>query len=171
MTLFCTLRVNLDRKEPKAEVVKTDPEKKYRRVLSASTMTGDSVKNRADEDLGKIKELMIDVPGGRVAYAVLSLGGVMGMGGKLFAIPWNALTLDEDRKCFMLDVDKTTLENAPGFDKDNWPDMADPAWGEKIHSYYGQTPYWTERKGVGREDVGLRETGTATRRGRSGDGL
>lgn len=68
------------------------------------------------------------------------------MGNKLFAIPWEALKVDQDGKCFILDVDKTQLENAPGFDKDNWPDMADQTWGEQIYSYYGKTPYW--------EDVG-----------------
>lgn len=145
-----------------ADVIKTDPDKSYRRVLSASTMSGDSVKNRADEDLGSIKELMIDVPSGRVAYAVLSFGGFLGMGNKLFAVPWTALTLDEDRKCFMLDADKTKLENAPGFDKDNWPDMADTTWGEQIYTYYGQTPYWTDRKGVGREQPDLTGARTGT---------
>ena len=68
---------------------------------------------------------MIDVPSGRVAYAVLSVGGFLGIGDRLFAIPWEALTLDEDRLCFVMDVDKHRLENAPGFDKSNWPDMAD----------------------------------------------
>ena len=92
-----------------AKVIKTDPDKRYRRVLSASTLSSDSVKNRADEDLGKIKELMIDIPSGRVAYAVLSFGGFLGMGDKLFAVPWDALTLDEDRKCFVLDADKAKL--------------------------------------------------------------
>jgi hypothetical protein len=145
-----------------AKVIKTDPEKRYRRVLSASTLTSDSVKNRADEDLGKIKELMIDIPSGRVAYAVLSFGGFLGMGDKLFAVPWDALTLDEDRKCFVLDADKAKLENAPGFYKDNWPDMTDTLWGEDVHSFYGQSPYWTERKSAGREDLDLNESGTGT---------
>ena len=145
-----------------AKVIKTDPDKRYRRVLSASTLSSDSVKNRADEDLGKIKELMIDIPSGRVAYAVLSFGGFLGMGDKLFAVPWDALTLDEDRKCFVLDADKAKLENAPGFYKDNWPDMTDTLWGEDVHSFYGQSPYWTERKSAGREDVDLNDSVTGT---------
>ena len=145
-----------------AQVLKTDTDKRYRRVLSASTLSGDSVRNRADEDLGNIKELMIDIPSGRIAYVVLSFGGLLGMGDKLFAVPWNALTVDEDRKCFLLDADKAKLENAPGFDKDHWPDMADTSWGERIHSYYGRSPYWTERKGIGREDVEMRDVGSGT---------
>lgn len=116
----------------------------YRRVLAASTLAGDSVRNRNGEDLGKIDELMIDIPSGRVAYAVLSFGGFLRMGNRLFAVPWSALTVDEDRKCFILDVDKTTLENAPGFDKDNWPDMANQSFGSEVYKYYDRTPYWDE---------------------------
>src|SRR5215831_14251819 len=104
------------------KVKQTDPDRKYRRVLAASTMEGDSVRNSAGEDLGKVDEIMIDIPTGRVAYAVLSFGGFLRMGNKLFAIPWSALTVDENEKCFILDVDKSMLESAPGFDKDNWPD-------------------------------------------------
>jgi sporulation protein YlmC with PRC-barrel domain len=127
-----------------SKITKTDPDKRYRRVLSASTLAGDSVQNSAGEDLGKVDELMIDIPSGRVAYAVLSIGGFLGMGNKLFAVPWSALRVDEDKKIFVLDVDKKKLENAPGFDKDNWPDMADVAWGTQIYSYYGAAPYWEE---------------------------
>jgi hypothetical protein len=64
------------------------------------------------------------------------------MGSKLFAIPWHAMTVDETQKCFMLDMDKSRLERAPGFDKDNWPDMTDQTWGLGIHEYYGVRPYW-----------------------------
>ncbi|HWC96352.1 MAG TPA: PRC-barrel domain-containing protein [Candidatus Sulfopaludibacter sp.] len=120
--------------------------KNFRRVLSASSLSGDSVRNAAGEDLGKVDELMIDIQSGKVAYAVLSFGGVLGMGNKLFAVPWNALTVDEDQKCFILNVDRATLENAPGFDKDNWPDMSDPSWGSQIFNHYGKSPYWEEEK-------------------------
>ena len=68
------------------------------------------------------------------------------MGDKLFAVPWSALTLDEDEKCFILDVDKETLESAPGFDEDNWPDMAEPGWRSEIYSYYQIEPYWQEEE-------------------------
>jgi sporulation protein YlmC with PRC-barrel domain len=118
--------------------------KAYRRVLSASTLASDRVVNARGEDIGKIDEIMIDVPTGRVAYAVLSFGGFLGMGDKLFAIPWSRLTLDEDNKVFLLDLDRATLERAPGFDKNNWPDMADQAWGAEIYSYYGSEPYWDD---------------------------
>ena len=125
-----------------AEVRQNESDRRFRRVMGSTTLAGDSVHNRAGEDLGKVKEIMIDVPTGRVAYAVLSFGGFLNMGNKLFAVPWNALTLDEDDKKFILDIDKTKLENAPGFDKDNWPDMADKVWGEQIYNYYGTEPAW-----------------------------
>ncbi len=110
-------------------------------VMAASTLEGDEVVNTLGESLGKIKEVMLDVPRGRVAYAVLASGGLLGIGGKLFAIPWQALVLDTGRKCFVLDVDADRLKAAPGFDKDNWPSMADPTWVREVHEYYGQRDY------------------------------
>lgn len=111
-------------------------------IMAASTLEGDDVVNSKGQDLGKIKEIMIDVPSGRVAYAVLSSGGLLGIGDKLFAIPWSALTLDIDRKCFILDVEAERLKAAPGFDKDHWPSMADTTWASEVHAYYGQRNYW-----------------------------
>jgi hypothetical protein len=91
--------------------------------------------------------VMLDVPSGRIAYGVLARGGVFGIGERLFAIPWDALTLDASRKCFVLDVDRDRLERAPGFDRDHWPAMADPHWAERVHRHYGVPPYWS-REGV-----------------------
>lgn len=111
-------------------------------IMAASTLEGDDVVNTQGENLGEIKEIMIDVQSGRVAYAVLSSGGLLGIGDKLFAIPWSALTLDVNRECFVLDVDKDRLKAAPGFDKDHWPSMADVTWANEVHDYYGQQRYW-----------------------------
>ena len=82
-----------------------------------------------------------------IAYAVLAFGGFLGIGDKLLAIPWGALTLDTGASRFILDVSKEKLERAPGFDKDRWPAMADPAWATELHVYYDIVPYWrkTER--------------------------
>jgi len=114
------------------------------KVLSASTISSDRVKNAAGDDLGKIEDVMIDVDSGRIAYAVLSFGGFMKVGNKLFAVPWQALRLDAVNKQFILNVDKSVLEKAPGFDKDNWPDMADPTFGNNIYQHYGYKPYWED---------------------------
>ena len=109
-------------------------------LMGANTLTGNDVYNKQDEDLGDIIEIMLDIRSGRVAYAVLSFGTFLGMGGKLFAVPWEALQLDTKNKRFVLDVDKERLKAAPGFDRDEWPDMANPGWSQGIHEYYGTRP-------------------------------
>ena len=94
------------------------------RVRPASTMIGSKVVNPEGEQLGSIKELMIDLDDGQIAYAVLSFGGFLGVGDKLFAVPLEALTFDTEAHTVILDVDKEILKNAPGFDRDHWPDTA-----------------------------------------------
>lgn len=116
-----------------------DPE-----FLSASTIKGDKVVNTAGEDLGKIEELMIDLRDGRIAYAVLSFGGFLGLGNKLFAIPWSALSLRVHEHAFVLDIPKEVLEKAEGFDKDNWP-VTNREWLASMYGYYGYQPYWQTR--------------------------
>jgi hypothetical protein len=106
-------------------------------LMGADTLIGDSVVNGADDDLGDIKEIMIDMQSGHVAYAVLAFGGFLGMGEKLFAVPWQALHLDTANHRFVLNIDKERLKTAPGFDKDAWPDMSDMTWAKQIHSFYG----------------------------------
>ena len=112
------------------------------RVMAADTLEDDDVNNPAGEKLGTLAHIMLDVPRGRIAYAVLSSGGFLGLGDKLFAIPWRALTLDAENKCFVLDISKEGLEQAPGFDKDHWPSMADESWVRDVHAYYSARPYW-----------------------------
>ena len=110
-------------------------------LMGADTLLGNDVSNKNGESLGDIKEFMIDMATGKIAYAVLSFGGLLGLGDKLFAVPWQALKLDTVNKRFTLDVDKKRLESAPGFDHDNWPNMADQTWQQGIHAYYGTQPY------------------------------
>lgn len=109
-------------------------------LMGADTLIGDGVVNAAEEDLGDIKEIMLDMQTGQVAYAVLAFGGFLGMGEKLFAVPWQALHLDTVNHRFVLNVDKDRLKSAPGFDKDAWPDMSDLDWASGIHSFYGTDP-------------------------------
>lgn len=112
-------------------------------VVSAETIIGEAVVNRQDEKLGKIHGIMIDAKEGRIAYAVLSSGGFLGMGDRLFAMPWSALEFANTEKKLILDVDKDRLKAAPGFDKDEkWPDFADRSWGSEVHDFYGSEPYW-----------------------------
>lgn len=106
------------------------------RVLSASTLSGDDVYDPRGEKLGSIKELMLDIENGKVCYAVLSFGGFLSLGEKLFAVPWSALKVDTENKRFIMDTTEERMKNAPGFDSDNWPNMADTSWEKSIYSYY-----------------------------------
>jgi sporulation protein YlmC with PRC-barrel domain len=111
-------------------------------ALSANTLKGDTVKNVQGEDIGKVEEIMIDILTGRVAYVVVSFGGFLGIKNKLFAMPWSALRVDTDHKCFVMDADKELLKNAPGFDKNNWPEAPSGQWYHDVYKYYQQEPYW-----------------------------
>ena len=114
------------------------------KVLPGSTLMGSRVINPAGDDLGKIEDIAIDMASGRIAYAVLSFGGFLGFGSKYFALPWEALRLSSAEEAFILHVDREVLEKAHGFDKDQWPEMADRQWGAGIYNHYGYRPYWEE---------------------------
>ena len=118
-------------------------------VLAADTLTGSRVVSARGEALGTIEDLMIDVQRGRVAYAVLSCE----QGGKLFAIPWNALTLEADRRCFVLAAGRERFDDAPGFDRDHWPSMADDRWAQRVHEFYGVRPYWSPAEPSGAQQA------------------
>lgn len=111
--------------------------KSYQPVLSAGSLVGDKVLNVNGDDLGKIEELMFDVDTGRIEYAVLSFGGFLGLGDKYFAIPWSAMEVNLEEKCMVLNIPKERLKNAKGFDKDNWPNMADHTWAAELRNQYG----------------------------------
>ena len=109
------------------------------KLMGADTLLGNDVYNKNGDDLGDIKEFMIDMASGKIAYAVLSFGGLLGMGDKLFAVPWAALTLDTANKRFTLNVAKEALKEAPGFNQDRWPAMSDKTWASGVHKFYGTT--------------------------------
>jgi len=106
----------------------------------AKDLMGMAVKNTADEKLGKIEDVVIDLSNGHIRYAVLSFGGFLGVDDKYFAVPWKALHLVADKNGkghhVQLNVDKDRLKNAPGFSKDHWPDYADPTWSSTVEEYY-----------------------------------
>lgn len=113
-----------------------------RQTMSAGTLIGDKISNAQNDDLGTLKEIMLDVDSGRVAYGVLETGSFLGMGGKFLAIPWEAFSVDEPNHKLLLNVPKETLKDAEGFDKNNWPDTTDPEFGRRTHKHYGYAPYW-----------------------------
>jgi sporulation protein YlmC with PRC-barrel domain len=105
-------------------------------VLSAGALTGARVRNADGEDLGKIEEILVDVASGRVAYALIASGGVMGIGEKLYAVPWDAFTGAHDGEV-LIDADRSRLERAARFDPIRWHDPADPAWIAHLDEFYG----------------------------------
>tara|TARA_B100001750_G_scaffold239746_1_gene248266 strand:- start:178 stop:543 length:366 start_codon:yes stop_codon:yes gene_type:complete len=106
-------------------------------LLSAETIINDDVRNAQNENLGHIKDIMIDTANGQVKYYVLSFGGFLGMGDKYFAVPAKAMSVDTENKCMVLNVDKERLKQAPGFDKNNWPNMADKSFSDQVYNFYG----------------------------------
>lgn len=114
-------------------------------ALSASSLKGTEVVNLDGESLGKVEDIMIDIHTGRVAYMVLSFGGVLGIGNKLFAVPWTALRVDTAQEKIVMDAHKDLLERAPGFDKDNWPQTPNGQWYHDVYQHYDQEPYWSSK--------------------------
>lgn len=110
------------------------------RSLSATRMIGDPVVNPRGENLGRIEDFAIDPLSAHVDFAVMSLTGLAGTGDKLFPVPLEALKLSREDKKFILDVERERLRLAPGFEKGNWPDTSDRAFGTKVYTYYGYTP-------------------------------
>lgn len=107
-------------------------------LLSAATIYGDKVCNLQDEKLGNIQDVMLDLSEGKIRYVIMASGGFMGMRDRLFAVPWEALKQDKVNKRFMLDVNADRLKNAPGFARDQWPNMADTGWKTTVDSYYAK---------------------------------
>jgi sporulation protein YlmC with PRC-barrel domain len=105
--------------------------------LTATSIVGDTVENPGGEDLGKIDNLMINLRSGEIEYAVIEFGSFLGVGGKLFAVPFQELRLDPGRKTFILNRDKEYLKLSPGFDKDHWPDTNDHSYFDNVRMYYG----------------------------------
>lgn len=128
-------------------------------VLRASEIKGMTVKNANGKDLGKIDDLMLDMgEHGRVRYAALSFGGFLGMGDKLFAVPWSVLEFkhnsDDNSSHVVFDVPEQKLKSAPGFDKHQWPNTANPRWADAVNHHYG----------VRNEDTAAAATDRATER-------
>lgn len=100
-------------------------------LVRASTVVGSSVKDLAGKDAGKIEDLLLEHDGD-VEYAVVSFGGFLGVGDKLYAVPWNAVIVDRADRTVRIDVKKETLERSPSFTRDTWPDANDRDWGREV---------------------------------------
>jgi sporulation protein YlmC with PRC-barrel domain len=106
------------------------------KYLTASSLIGNKVHNPEGENLGEIKDVMVNISNGRIEYMIIEFGGFLGIGEKFFAVPFYVLTLDTDRHAFILNQKREVLENAPGFDKDHWPETNSHAM-EGTYSYWG----------------------------------
>jgi sporulation protein YlmC with PRC-barrel domain len=118
--------------------IETSEEAGLKNVNKGSELIGMNVKNLQNEDIGEIVDFVIDIDSGRVSYAVLSTGGILGFGDRLFAIPPKVFKFSAKEDYLVIDVNKEKLQKAPGFNKDNWPDKADRKWTEGVYEYYGQ---------------------------------
>jgi sporulation protein YlmC with PRC-barrel domain len=123
------------------------------RLCKASEIMGKDIDGPGDEDVGKIKELVIDPRAARVSYFVLSSGGFLGMGDKLVAVPWEAISVrqDGDKDKYVVRLTKEQLQKAPEFKDADWKRMSDPDWVEDLYEYYDMRPYWTAEAGYSRE--------------------
>jgi sporulation protein YlmC with PRC-barrel domain len=102
--------------------------------LTATSLIGNKVYNNEDEKLGDIMDIMVNIHSGHIEYMIIEFGGFLGIGEKLFAVPFKALALDTERHAFILNQKREVLENAPGFDKEHWPDTNAV---QKTYAYWG----------------------------------
>jgi len=140
-------------------------------ALSLNPLTGHKVQNAAGEDRGKIEDLVLDESSGRILYAVLSFGGFLGMGNRLVAIPWVRLRLQSDHKGFILNIDNETLEHAPFFDKEHWPDMSLPEWRDRTETYFAYNPAEEPQMMEGVEFIETGATSLSIEQAREEEGL
>ena len=111
-------------------------------LIAASKVQGTYVYNAAGEDLGSIHDVMIDKVSGKVAYAIMSFGGFLGIGNQYHPLPWSVLRYDTDKGGYVVNIDKRQLEGAPAYDVGTEPAWGDPAYERSLHDYYGVGPYW-----------------------------
>lgn len=111
-------------------------------AVKSATIIGAKVFNRQSEHVGKVEEVVVNVLDGNIAYLVITFGGFLGMGEKLYAVPWKALYYDHALEAYLLNVSKEQIERAPAFEKEAWSHFGDESWNRGIHDYYEVPPFW-----------------------------
>ena len=129
----------------------------------ASKVLGTAVQNYQEEYLGVIRDVMIDPQNGGTALAILSRGGVLGIPMKFVAVPFSAFAFNPEKEIFFLDMSREQMASAPGFDRGQWPQVADRSWETDVYRYYGQTPAWGESNETTAEGQGSTYRFTAMR--------
>ncbi len=119
------------------------PASRLGQVQKASKLIGTTVDNLQNEKLGKVENLLVDLPSGRVVAIVVSSGGFLGMGDELSAIPPTALRFTTDRDTLQLDTSKEMLSSAPHFKANQWPEFSQPGYAGSVYRAYGVEPYFT----------------------------
>ena len=109
-------------------------------IATVEDLKGSPVVNPSGADLGTVDDFVLDLERGQVAYAVLSLGGFMGMGAKLHPVPWEALALQEGK--FVLNLQREALPQAPSLERRDLGRLADPRVATQVYRFYGHRPYW-----------------------------
>ncbi|MBM7615067.1 PRC-barrel domain-containing protein [Alkaliphilus hydrothermalis] len=120
----------------------TESTKKFIGAEKATNLIGFPVYSREKEAVGKIEDILIDCNNGYVTFAILSFGGFLGFGGKLFAIPWKSLEVDLVDKQVVVDISKEKLETSPGFNEDPYLNVHQSDFRESIYKHYSVDPYW-----------------------------
>lgn len=103
----------------------------------ASDLLGKDLKSDNGQKLGEISDLVVGSDG-RLNYAVVSRGGMMGVGDRLIPVPWNAIHTGSKDDGFMINIDEKKFSSAPSFTKDEWGKLADPRWEKDVYGYYGE---------------------------------
>ena len=111
-------------------------------LLATTDLYRDNVYDLAGKFLGEIEELVLDIHSGHVAYALMAVGGFLGMGQKMIAIPWSTVTIDRVYQRCVVNIDLERLIDAPGLEGDSWPRMTDPRWAKQVYAYFGCKPDW-----------------------------
>src|SRR3954469_20295046 len=106
-------------------------------LIASNKVEGTAVYNRQGERLGEVYNFMVNKRSGQAAYAVLSFGGLLGMGGTYYPLPWNALTYDTNQGGYVVDIDKDRLSNAPSYRSGEDPFSSDAGYGSRLGSYWG----------------------------------
>jgi sporulation protein YlmC with PRC-barrel domain len=111
-------------------------------MIAAKQVQGTTVYNTGLEQLGSVEDVMIDKASGRIAYAVLSYGGFLGIGDRYYPLPWEKLNYNTEMGGYVVDIDRDVLEGAPSYTDTRTASWADESWSRGIYTYYGVQPFW-----------------------------
>lgn len=131
-------------------------------IVTTDKVIGVNVRNFTNENIGDVKEIVLDKMSGQVCYVTLSVGGFLGVGAKNIAVPWHALKYDAAEGCFIINADKEKLKQAKELEN-GWNNWSDPTFGKNVNGYFGTDPYY-KTTDVVRETPGYVQNTNSTRK-------